>query len=309
VQRVTTLTLNPTVDLYAEVDELVAGPKLRSGFVRREPGGGGVNVARGIQRCGGDVQALLTVGGATGAMLNELLQREGLPFEAVPIAEATREGFAVQAKRPAGLYRITLPGPRMSAEEGAACLQAIERQPPGLWVVSGSLPPGLDSGFYARIARTAQERGARVVLDTSGAALRAALEEGVYLVKPNHNELRELTGKAAETDAERLEQARSIVQHGGAEVVVLSLAEAGALLVTADQHLWVRPPAVDEVSAIGAGDSFVALLTLKLAQGRPLHQAVRYGVAAGTAAVLTPGTELFRPDDVERLYQQVTVRE
>lgn len=308
MQAVVTLTLNPTVDLYAEVDELVPGPKLRAGVVRREPGGGGVNVARGIHRCGGRVQAVLTAGGLTGRMLVELLQREVLPHQTIAIGEATREGFAVQAKRPSGLYRITLPGPRMSRAEGEACLGALADQPVGgLWVVSGSLPPGLDVDFYAQIARLARERGARLILDSSGPPLLAALDQGVYLVKPNHNELRELTGRPAETPAERLEQAKSLVERGAAEVVVLSLAAAGALLVTCDGHLWLRPPPVEEVSAIGAGDSFVALLAWKLTQGRPLDEAVRYGVAAGTATVLTPGTELFRPDDVERLYEQIII--
>lgn len=307
MQRIVTLTLNPTVDLYTEVDELVAGPKLRSSVARREPGGGGVNVARGIHRCGAEAQALITAGGIVGQMLVELLRGEGLPFEAVPIADATREGFAVHAKRPAGLYRIVLPGPTLTAAEGEACLRALERLPADLLVVSGSLPPGLEPDFYARVARIASGQGAKVVLDTSGPALNAALAEGVYLVKPNHNELRQLSGRPADTDDEKIRQSRELVASEQAEVVVLSLASDGALLVTRDDHLWVRPPSVEEVSAIGAGDSFVALMTLKLAQGRPLQEAVCYGVAAGTAAVLTPGTELFRPDDVERLYGQLVV--
>ena len=144
-----------------------------------------------------------------------------------------------------------------------------------------------------------------MVLDTAGAPFRAALECGVYLVKPNQRELQELAGSALSSANAWLEAARKLVNDGGAEVVALTLGHRGALLVTRDIAWRARAPDVPMLSAVGAGDSFLGAMVWNLARGGSLDELFRYGVAAGSAAVLNAGTELCHPADVMRLYGEV----
>jgi len=308
MEPILTLTLNPAVDVAIEVDQLAPQRKLRSPSARYDAGGGGINVARGIKRCGGAVHAIFTAGGPMGDLLTRLVAAEGVPHQVIPIAGDTRESFTVQVKQPRDdVYRFVLPGPTLSQREAEACLTALSSIDPlpRYWVASGSLPQGVDDEFYARLARMARERGARLVLDTSGPALSAAVEEGLYLIKPNAREFAGLVGQQTANESELRELSRALIGRGKIDVLVLSLAADGALLTTAEEQHYCRAPAVEQLSSVGAGDSFVALLTLKLAEGRPLAEALRYAVAAGTAAVTTPATELFHMEDVERIYRQI----
>lgn len=308
MEPIVTLTMNPALDVSLEVEALSPGRKLRSPFARYEPGGGGINVARGIHTLGGAVRALFTAGGPIGEMLARAVETEGIPSQAIPIANLTRQDFSVRVRRPGALYHFVVPGPALSREEAERCLHAVASldPPPRYLVGSGSLPPGAGEEFYARVARVARERGIRFILDSSGPPLKAALREGVYLVKPNAREFAELAGHAPADEKERRAIARAFVERGETEVLIVTQGAEGALLTARDQQVHARPPPVEGVSPVGAGDSFVALLALKLAQDRPLKEALYYGVAAAAAAVLTPGTELYRAGDVERMYERMT---
>jgi 6-phosphofructokinase 2 len=176
---------------------------------------------------------------------------------------------------------------------------------PDYVVASGSLPPGVPADFYARVARAGKARGAKAILDVSGDSLREGLKEGVYLIKPNIREFRQLVGREIREKPEILAAAREMVQSGRCEVLVISLGAAGALIVSEEICEHIVPPTVPIVSKVGAGDSMVAGITLSLARGHRLRESVLFGVAAGTAAVMTPGTELCRREDVERLFESM----
>jgi 6-phosphofructokinase 2 len=158
---------------------------------------------------------------------------------------------------------------------------------------------------YAAVAEAAHALGARPILDTSGAALRRAMDAGWYLLKPNLRELEQLAERPLDSEPEQRDAARGFIEQGWCEVVVLSMGAAGALLITADRTEHVRSPTVPIRSRVGAGDSMVAGLALALARDLNLHDAVRFGVAAGAAAVTTPGTELCHRSDTERLFEQL----
>lgn len=305
------LTMNPSVDVSTHTEHVVPADKLRCGPAQREPGGGGLNVARVVHRLGGNACALYPAGGASGAWLGAHLRQSGLPVHSLPIAGETRESFTVQAQDSGLEYRFVMPGPALDAAEWQACLDAIDATPqaPAFVVASGSLPPGVPADFYARVSERAQRRGSRMVLDSSGAALREGLGGGlgggqigrVFLVKPNLRELAELTGDTLDTPAQWLAAARSLIDRGQAEVVALSLGERGALLVSAD-GAW-RAPAlpITLASSVGAGDSFLGAMLWALQSGRPLPDAFTWAMAAGSAALITPGTGLCRVDDIRRL--------
>lgn len=311
MQNIVTLSLNPSIDASTTVDCVVPVQKLRCTAIRRDPGGGGINVARLLRRFDVDVTALYPVGGSIGELLLRLVEAEGIQSIIVRIEEETRESFAVVEEQSGQQYRFVLPGPRLTALELRSCFDALtslERRP-NILVVSGSLPPGVSQDFYARIARLAKKWGVPLVLDTCGPALKRALLEGVYLVKPNLREMRELMGAALPDQVSWIDACYHIVAKGEAEIVALTLGDQGALLVTRD-HAWrARGLPIKPVSVVGAGDSFLGAMVWSIAKGRDLQTAFRYSVASGTAALLAPGTELCRPEDVERLYHDVEIEE
>jgi len=307
VERIVTVTVNPTVDINTHVSQVLPEKKLRCGPPHRQPGGGGVNVARAVHRLGGEATAFYLAGGPPGEMLCQLMEGEGVAQHALPVGGWTRENLIVFEEASGLQYRFGMPGPEVEEEEWRRCLDelaALEPAPDYL-VASGSLPPGVPDEFFARVAEIARDRGARLVVDTSGEPLRHAVDVGTFMLKPNLRELRELVGEELEGEHEQVEAAQDLVERGRVEVVVLSLGAGGALVVTSDTVEPIRTPTVPIRSKVGAGDSMVGGMVLALARGWELLPAIRFGVAAGAAAVMTDGTELCRRDDTERLYDEM----
>jgi 6-phosphofructokinase 2 len=305
MKRIATLTINPTVDIVWEVEELVPHRKLRASRGTVFPGGGGINVSRAIAALGGRSWAIITRGGLTGTLLTELLDEQGLRRRVVKIAGHTRLSATVFERATGQEYRVTPPGPALSDGEWQACLGLIEETEAEFVVCTGSLPRGVPNDFYARVAEIAKTRGAKVMLDTSGRALFTALEQGVHVLKPNQRELENLLGRKAYSAEQQEELAMQIVTEGKAEIVALTLGEDGALLVWKDGKLRLPSPKVEVRSAVGAGDTFVGALTFGLAEGRTPDDAFTLAVAAGAATVMRPGTELCHKEDVDRLYAQL----
>lgn len=301
--------MNPSLDVSAEVSSLAPERKLRSAKVRHEPGGGGINVARGLHRLGADVCALFPAGGGIGRMLGALLEEEDVPFERIPIPRITRQSFAVHVEEADELYHFVLPGPELDKDDVERCMASIAgRDPaPRYLVASGSLPPGVPDAFYGRLTRAAREGGITVLLDTHGPPLEHAVDEGVFLIKPNLHEFRGLVGRSGDGGDENAlkSQCRDFVASHDIEVLVVTLGADGALLTSRDRQQLLRPPPVSMVSPVGAGDSFMAALVAKLAAGASLDEAFTWGVAGAAAAVQTPATELFEAAEVQRLYQQI----
>lgn len=308
MRSIVTLTMNPALDVSSSVPYVLPDRKLRCAPPRYEPGGGGINVARAVRRLGGDALACYPAGGAPGVRLQRLLTDEGVRQDVVPTRGWTRENLNLFEDVSGRQFRFCMPGPTLADDEWPSFLARFETLAPApdFVVASGSLPPGVPTDFYARLAVIARRRGSRLVLDTSGDALTAAVAHGVYLLKPSLREFRTLTGATTEDESALIELAvAAVTERHWCEVLVLSLGPAGALWVSADERERLATPAVPVQSTVGAGDSMVAGIVLALAEGRPLKDAVRVGVAAGAAAVLNPGTELCHRDDVERLTPQV----
>lgn len=307
MQRIVTLTLNPSIDLSTTVARVVPEDKLRCAPPRRDPGGGGVNVARAIELLGGASTAVYTAGGPTGDMLRALLDQTSIEQRAVPIRRWTRENLHVEEDVSGHQYRFGMPGPELAEDEWRACLEAVSERAPagGYLVASGSLPPGVPEGFHAEVARAGRARGARVIVDTSGAALRRAVEAGVYAIKPNMRELAQLAGHPVDHEDQQEEACRRLIESGRCEVVIASFGAGGVLMATADVCRRVRAPVVPVRSRVGAGDCTVAGFALARARGLDVVDATRFGVAAGTAAVMMPGTVLCRREDTEALYARM----
>lgn len=301
--RIVTVTLSPALDVATRVARLYPDAKLRCSAPVYAPGGGGINVARAIHRLGGQALALFPVGGSTGRHLVDLLGAEGVPTQALPIAEWTRECINLVEQSSTQQYRLVMPGARLSLDEQEQLLAALQALPaPEYLVISGSLPEGLAADFLPRLLGIARQQGARCILDSSGAALRQALDiGGLFLIKPNIEEFGALVGQDIAAPEQLVDSARALIAAGKCQALLLSLGAQGALLVSAGLTERIPAPTVRKRSTVGAGDSMLGAVTLKLAAGADWREAARYGVAAGSAAIMTEGSELCRRSDTEQL--------
>ena len=309
--EIVTVTINPAIDIFVNVGRVEPTRKMRCSPPKRDPGGGGINVARVAHRLGARVLPIYPVGGQIGKLLHRLVEREGIASLVTPSHVETRENFTALEEESGEQYRFVLPGSRLHPAEWEAVLDrlaSLENRPKYV-VASGSVPPGVPEDFFARVARHAKAHGAKAVIDTSGPALAAALDEGVAVIKPNLLELTEYVGNPLDREEDRIAACRKLAAGGQSEMVALTLGEQGALLVTADRAWRALPLQIEAVSTVGAGDSFLGGLVASMAADKPLPDAFRVAVAAACSAVHSPGTGLCQPDEVERLLADVQIRE
>jgi 6-phosphofructokinase 2 len=305
MRKIATLTMNPTIDVAYAVEQVRHTHKMRCGEEHYEAGGGGINVARVLDRLGTQVTCHYLSGGPTGIALDGLLDRYQLVKRPVRIAGQTRIAFNVFEHASGKEYRFVPPGPQVEESEWQAMLAALVDVDCDWIVASGSLPPGAPEDFYARLAQLARRQGARFVLDSSGPALNGGLAQGgVYLAKPSVGELRKLTGLPLATTDEIAAAAMELVETGKAQMIAVTMGHDGGLLASVAGPQVAPAIKVEAKSAVGAGDSFLAAMVWALAGEWEPFEAFRYGMAAGSAAVLTPGTDLCHKADIERLYRQ-----
>jgi 6-phosphofructokinase 2 len=239
-------------------------------------------------------------------MLCALLDAENLPFHAVDSKVETRENWIVLETGLNNQYRFTFPGRQVEEATIHTLVDHIRTFSPTYVVASGSLPPGLPDYFYGLIVKNATSVGARCIVDTSGPALEALKGKGAYLIKPNIGELCNLLQIESMEDSEVPNAAQQIIADGYAEIVAVSMGPQGAWLVSKDEKYFAPAPKVHKISTVGAGDSMVAGITYMLQQRKSLQEAIAFGVACGSAATMNEGTQLFKREDVERLYKEIT---
>ncbi len=303
---VITFTPNPALDVSITVDELIPEDKLRCEEPVREPGGGGVNVSRALKRLGIPSVAIHTSGGHIGRLYGQLLDEEGIERHPFEIDGSTRESIMVLDKKKYDLYRFVSPGGKLTENEWKKLLEVVHDHAGADYLVaSGSLPPGAPKDLYARLSAVARERDIRLVLDTSGPALYEITRTGAFLIKPNKKELGELAGRDMESMDDVMRAGEEIIKKGKIENLVVSMSGEGALLATKDGVELLQAPQVKKVSTVGAGDSMVAGIVSKLVAGESVRTAVRYGLACGSAAIMTPGSELMRKEDADRLFEEM----
>ncbi|MFB4422878.1 1-phosphofructokinase family hexose kinase [Streptomyces sp. QL37] len=302
-----TVTLNTALDLTYAVPALAPHTSHRVDEVTERPGGKGVNVARVLSALGHDTVVTGFAGGATGAVLRELLGAlPHRPTDAlVPVAGNTRRTLAVVDRSSGDTTQLNEPGPHIGAGEWAAFLGTFGELLPGAAAVAlcGSLPPGIHVGAYAELVRLARAAGVPVLLDTDGEPLRRGIAARPDLVKPNADELARLTGAREPLRATRDARRR------GAHSVVASLGADGLLAVTPDGVWRAAPPTAVRGNPTGAGDSAVAGLLSALAEGLGWRDRLTRAVALSTATVLAPAAGEFDRAAYEDLMTRVAVEQ
>ena len=296
--------MNPALDITTDADVVRPTNKTRCTSVRYDPGGGGVNVAQVARNLGASVSAIFPAGGATGDAYADLLTERGVPYHRVKIDGSTRESFTVNEISTGLQYRFVLPGPGLTFVDQQRCLAELRDAATSakFVVASGSLPPGAPANFYQQVALVCRDLGARLVLDTSGGGLRH-ITSGVFLLKASLRELRECVGRELITESAQLAAAHEIIDCGQAQAVVVSLGSEGALLATSRESLRFTSIPMRAVSGVGAGDAMVAAITVGLCRDWSLSKSVRFGIAAGAAMMMTPGTMPCTRADTERLFE------
>ena len=299
-----TLTMNPALDVTTSADRVGPTDKIRCRGVRYDAGGGGINVARIARVFGGSVSAVFPAGGHTGDLVTQLVAEADVPYRRVDITESTRESFTIDEQCSGQQYRFVLPGPRLSFVEQARCLDELRdaARSAEFVVASGSLPPGVPADFYQRVADMCRELGVLLVLDSSGGGLRH-ITSGVFLLKPSVRELRERMGRDLVSEADQLAAAHELIDAGITQTVVVSLGSKGALLATPHGSQRFSPAHVKVISGVGAGDAMVAAVTVGLTRGWSLSKSVRFGIATGSAMLMTPGTAPCHRSDAERIFE------
>ena len=306
--RIVTLTLSPALDISTTTQTVAPTHKLRCDAAAEHPGGGGVNVARVATRLGAETVAVLPLGGATGARIGQLLAEEGVVSSPVSVAANSRQSFSVTEHSTHDQYRFVLGASELSTSELEAAIEATAAaaNAASCVIVSGQTPPSVDPAVFERIVAIVAPTP--VLIDTSGPSLQAAMASGAALVKPSARELSSIVGHDLTTEVDVLEAVRAVHANGNVGTLVVSIGAGGAFAVGPNGMTQrFRAPSVRVRSAIGAGDSMVAGIAVGLSRGLDVPEAIKLGIAAGAAAVLTDGTDLCHADDVNRLIPLVAV--
>ncbi len=304
---IATLTLNPTLDVSYTVPRLVTDQKAHATGTRYDPGGNGVNVARGLVSLGVHAHACLITGGEIGTLLTRLLADHAGYLHPVQVADETRINCTLLQEDPPLQYEVDGVGPKVTDEVMAEISEIfLHFAQDGIGVLTGSIPPGVHRDVYAKLTRQLQEHNARAVVDAQSSLLQEALPQHPYLIKPNRYELELLCGRKLPRIEDVAREAQ-ILHQEGVEHVCVSLGGEGAVFVDDSGTYFAAPPQVNVISTVGAGDSMVAGLIFTLTQGQDSTDVLRLGLACGSATAATPGTRIFTEPEARALMDQITV--
>jgi 1-phosphofructokinase family hexose kinase len=305
---IVTLTINPTIDRVISVDRLAFEDRAYINSTRETAGGRGINASFVIHSFGGKTLALLTSGGDTGKRLESHLQQGGLKFQTVPIENQIRTNLTITDKH--GLtVNLNEAGPALTKAEVARIEKAVKDALAGAsWLmVCGSVPPGVPPDFYARLIAAARKKKVRTLLHADADSLRHGIEEKPTVVTPNVREAARLLGRTLLTRTHYLEAAASI-RAMGADAVILSTGSRGAVGAFDVGLVEAIPPHVDAVCPIGSGDALTAGYTWSIERRSTPVEAMRWGVAAGTATACQPGMRFASLEQTQEVFKQVELR-
>jgi len=306
---VSTLTLNPAIDVTYEISQLVAQDKVNAKEANISPGGNGINVARALKRLGKETHTCCIFGGETGGLIRQLLRNEGVYPVTIEVPGRNRVNCTIQQRRPPEEFKVVGIGPEINEESLEEITTIFLRLAgTGYGVLSGSTLPGSPEDIYTDLAIKLRAQGARAIVDTNDAMLRETLEAKPFLIKPNKYELEVMCGRSLPTLEAIAEEARK-VQQMGVDHVCVTMAEEGAILVDANNSYYAPAPKVRVRCTVGAGDTMLAGLISALSDNQPLDEVLSLGLACASGSIAHDGTELFDPDELDGLIEKIEVKD
>jgi 1-phosphofructokinase len=304
--EVATVTLNPAIDQTVTISNFAAGEVNRVEHSRSDPGGKGVNVASILADVGHSVAVTGFLGRDNSITFEDLFARKGIVDRFVRIAGQTRVGIKVSDPLLQQTTDINFPGQPPQPPDIEALVSTLQQLDAEWFVLSGSVPPGVEPSFYRVLVQTLKARGRKVLLDTSGAALRMALEAAPNAIKPNLHELEEIVGRPiSESDTAVLVEAVRPLERRGVQLVVISMGDRGACFLSDSIVVTARPPRVDVKSTVGAGDAMVAGIISAQLRRVPLAECARIATAFAADAITHVGSGLSSPTGFADLLPRV----
>jgi 1-phosphofructokinase len=297
-----TVTLNPSLDYIVEVDQVTLGELNRTKNETKFPGGKGINVSQVLKRLDVDSRALGFLGGFTGDYIEEFLTSHGIQTDFVKVDEDTRINIKLKSDKET---EINAKGPNITKENFEALKGKIrELTSEDILVLAGSIPSTMPESTYEELVKLCNENGTKFVVDAEGELLKKVLPLNPFLIKPNHHELGDLFNTVINSCEEVIPYAIELIRQG-AQNVIVSLADKGAVLINKDQALITTSPKGDVKSSVGAGDSMVAGFIATYEKTKSIEEAFRFSVAAGSATAFSIG--LCTREKMEGLLPQVKV--
>ncbi|MHB1146029.1 MAG: 1-phosphofructokinase family hexose kinase [Lutibacter sp.] len=303
--KIITLTVNPALDKSAKIACLIPDQKLKCHSINYQPGGGGINISRMLKRLGTETTCIVPSGGDTGKYLTDLLVKESIHPEIIPVKAWTRENLSVVDTQSGLQYRFGMPGNELSEIELDSIKNHLKEKvnSQNILVLSGSLAENMPIDYYAQLIKLFADKKLKIVIDTSGSALKEALKENVYLMKPNQRELAQLAGKEFLSTIEQEKFAMEMIKSRKAQYVVVSLGARGAFLASSEGIFYKSTPSVKVKSTIGAGDSMVAGLLYGIQNNFPSEKILKWGVACGVATTMSDGTGLATKENIDKVLE------
>lgn len=307
-KSILTLTVNPAVDRIVTVDRLAFEDRAYIDSITEAAGGRGINAARVLTSFGAHAIAITTSGGEVGRTFQEQLEHDHFIKEIVTIRSNIRSNLAISDRQ--GLsVKLNQLGPKLTAAEQNRIIGAVEKLlPKASWLMlCGSLPSGVDDHLYSKLIRLAEQHKVETLLDTDGDPLLYGLEAGPTIIKPNQSEAERLLHSALITRSQLIDAVQRL-KALGPKSVVLSLGSRGLIAATSTEGtLEVAPPPIQSLCPIGAGDAMAAAIVWALNRNESFSDALRWGVAAGTASARLPGISLANLEQTKEIYPQVQI--
>jgi len=309
LSNIATITLNPAIDKSVAIPNFTAGEVNRVNWEQSDPGGKGVNVASFLADLGFNTSVTGFIGIENASIFEKLFHQKNMADSFVRIPGKTRVNVKIIDELQKTITDINYPGPAPTEQDITDLKKKIHNLvfDHDWFVLSGSLPNGVPTEFYSAVLKYLKAAGKYVVLDTSGDALRDALGEAPYAIKPNIAELEELLGRSLTSEQEVVEAAKSLVNQG-IEYVIVSMGKQGALFVSGTESVIAVPPPIDVKSTVGAGDAMVAGFIAAKIRGFSLENCARLSTATAMGALTQLGPKLAETQVLESYMQQISVR-
>jgi 6-phosphofructokinase 2 len=300
-----TVTLDPLLERVVGVEELVYDDVNRVTDENRRPGGRGIDVSRVIRELGGRSVALGFAGGYAGLELTDMLGREGIVTDFVRIGQETRSSITIYQRKKKTRTLLCTSSPVIGEDEVASFFDKVRGIPDGSYIVLSGTTAGLRDGIFAELIAILKEKGIRTFLDSDHQAFKMGVDAGPLLIKPNVFELNRL----AAAKAKEVKEITEAVKHlrDSVEYIVVSMGARGALGFSRKGDYWAKPPRVKVRNSLGAGDSLMGGIVSVMSDSGSFEEALRVGVACGTATVLAVSGDLCKKADVDSIKKEVII--